>query len=140
MHLGPSKAMRAPNIRARMTIDLKGGLPMRSVPTFVAALALAMLAAPALAFDVQNGGASGNGSAHLAPDLGADAAGVSLDTDLRAQLGLPDDKTKSSSLGTLSKSGLQFGVSGGGSMGSNMTTMGYDERPWVAPRSRPGAN
>lgn len=113
---------------------------MRSVPTFVAALALALLAAPALAFDVQNGGASGNGSAHLAPDLGADSAGVSLDTDLRAQLGLPDDKTKSSPLGTLSKSGLQFGVSGGGSMGSNTTTMGYDERPWVAPRSRPGAN
>jgi hypothetical protein len=110
---------------------------MISVPKLVAALALTLLAAPAFAFDVQNGGASGNGSAHLAPDLGAEAAGVSLDTDLRAQLGLPNDRTTA---GTATKSGLQFGVSGGGSMGSNATTMGYDERPWVAPRSRPGSN
>lgn len=112
---------------------------MRSVPMFVAALALSLLAAPALAFDVQNGGASGTGGANLAPDAdAAAAAGVSLDTDLRTQLGLPgNDKTTA---GTATKSGLQFGITGGATGSFNTTTMGYDERPWVAPRARPGSN
>jgi hypothetical protein len=105
---------------------------MRSAATIAALLAFAVLGSPALAFDIQNGGgASGNGSANLATDPEA-SAGVSLDMDLRAQLGLPDDKTKST---TETKSGLQFGggvFSGSGSM--NSSTMSYDERPWVAPR------
>lgn len=87
----------------------------------------------ALAFDVQNGGGQPGGSANLAPGATA-VPGVSLDDDLRAQLGLADNKAAAAS-----KSGLQFG--GGvfsGSASTNPTSMGYDERPWVAPRSRPG--
>lgn len=108
---------------------------MRSVPTLAAVLALSLLASPALAFDVQNGGGAPAGStANLAPDA-ASTSGVSIDTDLRAQLGLAEDKALANS-----KSGLQFG--GGVFTGSgapiNTTTMGYDERPWVAPRTRPG--
>src|SRR5262249_25961865 len=95
MRPGPSNAMHPPNIRARMPTDLKEGSRMRSVATLAAVLAFSVLAVPALAFDVQNGGASGTGGANLAPDAdAAAAAGVSLDTDLRTQLGLPtDDKT-----------------------------------------------
>lgn len=110
---------------------------MRSAATIAVLLAVAMLATPALAFDVQNGGgapASG-GSANLAPDA-ASSAGVSLDMDLRAQLGLPEDKTKGL---PETKSGLQFGggvFSGAGNV--NTTTMGYDESPWVAPRKPAG--
>jgi hypothetical protein len=108
---------------------------MRSAPTFAAVLlAISMLVPPALAFDVQNGGrapASG-GSANLAPEASS-VPGVSLDTDLRAQLGLSESKAATS------KSGLQFGggvFTGSGAM--NSTSMSYDERPWVAPRMRPG--
>lgn len=109
---------------------------MRSAPTFAAVLlALTTLASPVLAFDVQNGGgAPAGGSANLAPDVAA--PGVSLDMDLRAQLGLPEEKTKSS---LTPKSGLSFG--GGvfsGSSNLNTTTMGYDESPWVAPRKPAG--
>jgi hypothetical protein len=104
---------------------------MRSAATIAALLALAVLGSPALAFDVQNGGgAPAGGSANLASDVAA--PGVSLDMDLKAQLGLSDEKTKSSLDG---KSGLQFG--GGvfsGSSSVNTSTMSYDERPWVAPR------
>jgi len=108
---------------------------MRSASTFAAVLlAIVTLASPALAFDVQNGGGTTGGSANLAPD--ASAPGVSLDMDLRAQLGLPEEKTKSS---LEPKSGLQFGggvYSGSGRI--NTTTMGYDESPWVAPRRPAG--
>lgn len=109
---------------------------MRSAPAIVVLLAVAALASPALAFDVQNGGgAPASGSANLAPGA-ASQAGVSLDMDLRTQLGLPEDKTKSS---PVSKSGLQFG--GGvfsGSSSANTSSMGYDESPWVAPRRPAG--
>ena len=92
-------------------------------------------AAVLLAFDVQNGGGQAGGTANLAPDA-SEVPGVSLDHDLRAQLGLADDKAAAAA-----KSGLQFGggVSSGGGM-RNPTSMGYDESPWVAPRQRPGAN
>jgi hypothetical protein len=107
---------------------------MRSATKFAAVLLAVTLATPALAFDVQNSGPSaGGGSANLAPDA---AAGVSLDTDLKAQLGLSDEKNKNSLDG---KSGLQFGggvFSGSGQL--NTTTMGYDESPWVAPRRPAG--
>lgn len=109
---------------------------MRSASTFATVLlAITTLAGPALAFDVQNSsGSSAGGSANLAPD--ASAPGVSLDMDLRAQLGLPEEKTKSS---LEPKSGLQFGggvFSGSGRI--NTSTMGYDESPWVAPRKPAG--
>jgi hypothetical protein len=108
---------------------------MRSTAKLAAVLLAFVFGTPAMAFDVQNsGGAPGSsGSANLAPDA---AAGVSLDTDLRAQLGLPEEKTKNSLDG---KSGLQFGggvFSGSGRL--NTTTMGYDESPWVAPRKPAG--
>jgi hypothetical protein len=106
---------------------------MRSAPTLATVLlAFLMLAPPALAFDVQNGGGGQpGGSVNLAPDASS-VPGVSLDTDLRAQLGLAEDKAATST-----KSGLQFSVSGSGSA-PNTTSMSYDERPWVAPRTRPG--
>lgn len=109
---------------------------MRFAPTPAAVLlAFLMLAPPALAFDVQNGGGQPGGSANLAPDA-SEVPGVSLDHDLRAQLGLADDKAAAAA-----KSGLQFGVSGSvGGSSVNPTSMGYDESPWVAPRQRPGAN
>ena len=109
---------------------------MRSAPTFAALLLAASLLAPsAMAFDVQHGGgapASG-GSANLAPD-GSSVPGVSIDTDLRSQLGISDQKAAADS-----KSGLTFssGVFGAAGM-RNPTSLGYDESPWVAPRSRPG--
>ncbi len=88
----------------------------------------------AMAFDMQNGGGSpANGSANLAPGSTA-VPGVSLDDDLRAQLGLADNQAAAAS-----KSGLQFG--GGvfsGSASTNPTSMGFDERPWIEPRTRPG--
>lgn len=109
---------------------------MRFASTFAAALlAVTTLASPVLAFDVQNGGGAPAGSsANLAPD--ASAAGVSLDMDLKAQLGISDENTKSS---LLPKSGLSFG--GGvfnGSSSANQTTLGYDDSPWVAPRRPAG--
>jgi hypothetical protein len=108
---------------------------MRSAPISTAALlAFLVLAAPAMAFDVQNGGGQAGGSANLAPEASS-VPGVSLDQDLRAQLGIADDRAAAES-----KSGLQFGFSGGGMAPKNQTTMGYDESPWVAPRTRPGAN
>jgi hypothetical protein len=109
---------------------------MRSAPTLVAVLlAFSTLAPAALAFDVQNGGgapASG-GSANLAPEASS-VPGVSIDTDLRAQLGLSEQKAAADS-----KSGLQFssGVFGGRGV-ANPTSLGYDESPWVAPRTRAG--
>jgi hypothetical protein len=109
---------------------------MRFAPTPAAVLlAFLLLAPPASAFDVQNGGGQAGGTANLAPDA-SEVPGVSLDHDLRAQLGLADDKAAAAA-----KSGLQFGggVYSGGGM-RNPTSMGYDERPWVAPRQRPGAN
>jgi hypothetical protein len=107
---------------------------MRPAPISTAALlAFFVLAAPAMAFDVQNGGQAG-GTANLAPEASS-VPGVSLDQDLRAQLGIADDRAAAES-----KSGLQFGFSGGGSGPKNQTTMGYDESPWVAPRTRPGSN
>src|SRR5262245_55909632 len=124
--------MYVPNIRGRIRADLTEGLCMRSPAKVAAVLLAVVLGTPALAFDVQNSGPVNCGSANLAPD----AAGVSLDTDLKAQLGLPDEKTKNSLDG---KSGLQFGggvFSGSGSL--NTTTMGYDESPWVAPRRPAG--
>jgi len=108
---------------------------MRPAPICTAALlAFFVLAAPAMAFDVQNGGGQAGGSANLAPEA-TSVPGVSLDQDLRAQLGIADDRATAES-----KSGLQFGFSGGGPGPKNQTTMGYDESPWVAPRTRPGAN
>jgi hypothetical protein len=111
---------------------------MRSAPIFAAALlTLAMLAPPAVAFDVQNGGGGqAAGSSNLAADP-SNVPGVSLDSDLRAQLGLAEDKAAAGA----ARSGLQFGggvFSGSGSAPGNQTTMGYDERPWVAPRARAG--
>jgi len=107
---------------------------MQSASTF-AVLALVMLASPALAFDVQNGGGDpALGSANLASE--ASVPGVSLDMDLRAQLGLPEEKTKNS-LST--KSGLQFGAGVfSGAAAANPTALGYDESPWIAPRRPPG--
>jgi hypothetical protein len=101
-----------------------------------ALLAFLMLATPALAFDVQNGGGQAGGSANLAPEATA-VPGVSIDQDLRAQLGLADGRKDAEA----AKSGLQFGggVFSGGAV-TNPTSMGYDESPWVAPRQRPGAN
>lgn len=103
------------------------------VATLVAGAAIGSEAG--LAFDVQNGGGSqAAGSANLAPDPSS-VPGVSLDDDLRAQLGLANDKANVAA----SKSGLQFG--GGvfsGSAATNPSSMSYDERPWVAPRTRPG--
>lgn len=108
---------------------------MRTASTYAAVLlAITTLASPVLAFDVQNGGgAPAGGSANLAPDVSA--PGVSLDMDLRAQLGLPEEKTKSS---LTPKSGLSFGggVFSGGAV--NTSTMGYDESPWVAARRPAG--
>jgi hypothetical protein len=127
--------MYVPNIRGRIQSDLTEGICMRSAAKVAAVLLAIALGTPASAFDVQNsGGTPGStGSANLAPDA---AAGVSLDTDLKAQLGLSDEKTKNSLDG---KSGLQFGggvFSGSGQL--NTTTMGYDESPWVAPRKPAG--
>lgn len=106
---------------------------MRSAASCAALMiAIAALATPALAFDVQNGGgapASG-GSANLAPDA---SSGVSLDMDLKAQLGLSDTPSKTS-LG----SGMKFGSGGIFSGAANTSSMGYDERPWVAPRRPAG--
>jgi hypothetical protein len=75
----------------------------------------------ALAFDVQNGGGQPGGSANLAPDATA-VPGVSLDDDLRAQLGLADDKAAAAA-----KSGLQFG--GGVSPATPTRPDGLHERP-----------
>jgi hypothetical protein len=128
--------MDVPHIGGRILTDLPEDRLMRLAPTPAAALlAFFMLAPPALAFDVQNGGGQAAGSANLAPDA-SEVPGVSLDHDLRAQLGLADEKAAAAA-----KSGLQFG--GGvfsGSAATNPTSMGYDERPWVAPRQRPGSN
>ncbi len=108
---------------------------MRSAPISAAALlAFIVLAAPAMAFDVQNGGGQAGGTANLAPEASS-VPGVSLDQDLRAQLGIADDRATAAT-----KSGLQFGFSGGGAGPKNPTTMGYDESPWVAPRQKPGTN
>jgi hypothetical protein len=108
---------------------------MRSAPIPAAALlAFFVLAAPAMAFDVQNGGGQAGGTANLAPEASS-VPGVSLDQDLRTQLGIADDRATAAS-----KSGLQFGFSGGGAGPKNPTTMGYDESPWIAPRARPGSN
>jgi hypothetical protein len=129
--------MHVPNIGGRILADLPEDRLMRFAPTPAAVLlAFLMLAPPALAFDVQNGGGQPGGSANLAPDASA-VPGVSLDHDLRAQLGLADDKAAAAA-----KSGLQFGggVFSGGAGARNPTSMGYDESPWVAPRQRPGAN
>jgi hypothetical protein len=126
--------MYVPNIGGRIPADLPEDRLMKFSPTPAAVLlAFLVLAPPALAFDVQNGGGQPGGSANLAPEA-SEVPGVSLDHDLRAQLGLADSKAAAAT-----KSGLQFGVSGsmgGGSM--NPTSMGYDESPWVAPRQRPG--
>ena len=102
----------------------------------VTALVACMATTPnaAMAFDVQNGGGQAGGSANLAPEASS-VPGVSLDQDLRAQLGIADDRATAES-----KSGLQFGFSGGGAGPKNPTTMGYDESPWVSPRARPGSN
>jgi hypothetical protein len=108
---------------------------MRSAPTFAAVMLAASLLAPsAMAFDVQNGGGvPGTGGANLAPDASA-VPGVSVDNDLRAQLGLSEQKAAAES-----KSGLTFstGAFGAGGM-RNPTSLGYDESPWVVPRTRPG--
>ncbi len=78
---------------------------MPFAPTPAAALlAFVMLATPALAFDVQNGGGQAGGSANLAPEASS-VPGVSIDQDLRAQLGLADDRKDAAA----AKSGLQFG-------------------------------
>ena len=70
---------------------------MRSAPISTAALlAFFVLAAPAMAFDVQNGGGQGGGTANLAPEASS-VPGVSLDQDLRAQLGLADDRATAAS-------------------------------------------
>lgn len=107
---------------------------MRQTPILVAALlAFLVLTPPTQAFDVQNGGGQPGSSANLAPGASS-VPGVSLDDDLRAQLGLADNKAAAAS-----KSGLQFG--GGvfsGSSSTNPTSMSYDDRPWIAPRARPG--
>jgi hypothetical protein len=109
---------------------------MPSAPTLAAVmLAASLLASPAMAFDVQHGSgapASG-GSANLAPD-GTSVPGVSVDNDLRAQLGLSEQKAA-----VESKSGLQFSTGAYGAAGMrNPTALGYDESPWVAPRTRAG--
>jgi hypothetical protein len=101
-----------------------------------ALLAFFMLATPVLAFDVQNGGGQAGGTANLAPEASS-VPGVSIDQDLRAQLGLADDRKDAAA----AKSGLQFGggVFSGGAV-TNPSSLGYDESPWVAPRQKPGAN
>jgi hypothetical protein len=109
---------------------------MRSAPTLAALmLAASLLVSPAVAFDVQHGGgapASG-GTANLAPDA-TSVPGVSIDSDLRAQLGLSEQKAAAES-----KSGLQFSAGAFGAAGMrNPTSLGYDESPWIAPRTRAG--
>lgn len=109
---------------------------MRPAPSLAAALIAFMMlqVAPgaALAFDVQPGGGSvSEGSTGY----------VDLDEDLRAQLGQTKDTGASGvGAGAVSKgTGLQFG--GGvfsGSASTNPTSSSYDERPWIAPRTRPG--
>ncbi len=101
-----------------------------------ALLAFFMLATPVLAFDVQNGGGQAGGTANLAPEASS-VPGVSIDQDLRAQLGLADDRKDAAA----AKSGLQFGggMFSGGAV-TNPSSLGYDESPWVAPRQKPGAN
>ena len=110
---------------------------MRPALTVAVLLAVASLVSPALAFDVQNGSSSDLGGSANLGEASSPQAGVDIDTDLRSQLGLPDDKTKGS---TVSKStGLQFGggvISGPNS--ANTSSMGYDESPWVVPRKAPG--
>lgn len=111
---------------------------MRTASTLgAAALAATLLASPALAFDVQQSGGHGNGSANLAPDADAGSvpAGVSIDTDLRSQLGLAESKAAQ---GT-ARTGLQFSGDMYTNAGRvNPSSMGFDERPWVVPRSRAG--
>ena len=110
---------------------------MQFAPTPAAALlAFLILAVPALAFDVQNGGGQAGGTANLAPEASA-VPGVSIDQDLRAQLGLADDRKDA----LATKSSLQFGASVFSGRGiTNPSSLGYDESPWVAPRQKPGAN
>ncbi|MBI1650790.1 hypothetical protein [Hyphomicrobium sulfonivorans] len=110
---------------------------MRTASTLGAAIvAVALLASPALAFDVQqSGGHEGSGSANFAPDVGGGSSGVSIDTDLRSQLGLAESKAAE---GT-ARTGLQFsGDMYRGASRLNPSSMGFDERPWVVPRSRAG--
>jgi hypothetical protein len=110
-------------------------------PIFIAALVACGVAASsaAVAFDVQNGGGQAAGSVNLAPDPSS-VPGVSLDDDLRAQLGLANDKASAEAKATAG-SGLQF--SGGifsGQSTVNSSSMGYVDSPWVAPRAKPGSN
>jgi len=108
---------------------------MRFVSNLTAVLACLTLAPAAMAFDVQTSGAgpSSGGSVNLAPETVA--PGVSIDHDLRAQLGIAEQSAATS------KSGLQFGTAvygRGPAASSNPTALGYDDQPWVAPRTRPG--
>ena len=64
--------MDVPHIGGRILTDLQEDRLMRLAPTPAAALlAFFMLAPPALAFDVQNGGGQAGGSANLAPEASA---------------------------------------------------------------------
>ena len=109
---------------------------MRSAPISTAALlAFFVLAAPAMAFDVQNGGGQAGGTANLAPEASS-VPGVSLDQDLRAQLGIADDRAD----GGEPSPGCSSASPAAAPAPKNQTTMGYDESPWVAPRAAPGAN
>ncbi len=108
---------------------------MRLVSNLTAVLACLAFAQAAMAFDVQThgGGPSSGGSVNLSPEVATQ--GVSIDHDLRAQLGIAEKSALDS------KSGLQFGTAvygRGPSASTNPTALGYDDQPWVAPRTRPG--
>lgn len=104
----------------------------------VAACAVCVAAEPVFAFDVQNGGGQAAGSMNLQSDpASTPVPGVSLDQDLRAQLGLADD-AKAKAADT-NKSGFQFSTGPfGASANVNQSSLGYYDSPWVAPRQRPG--
>lgn len=108
---------------------------MRFAPITAAALLAALLpAAEVQAFDVQNGGGQAGGTPNLLADPSA-APAVSLDDDLRAQLGIANtakDKEEAA------KSTFQFSGDVFGGKQLNQSALGYNEAPWVLPRTKPG--
>ena len=104
---------------------------MRFAPTSTAALlAFFVLAPPALAFDVQNGGGQAGGYGQSgARSLRRSPASAST------RICAPSSASPTISAAAAAKSGLQFGARRvARRRAKNPTSMGYDESPWVAPR------